>query len=159
MKIRLDYVSNSSSSSYVILGERVTGGLDAAKFDSLKKGEEFLVTVRGIGPEGDYVWAVPPDLLMDCDMHQIDFSKLEVYKARYAIGESGYLNPVKDVFKEDNSDNEYDWKETKEQKKIRKAMEGEGVDASGYRMFSVNRDYACPHDRYEIIRILENQMR
>ena len=69
MKIRNDYVSNSSSSSFMVLGSKYTPNdgwrLTIEDFDNLEDGEMFFAVFPDIG-EGDYVFKITPELMMIC---------------------------------------------------------------------------------------------
>ena len=73
MKVRIDYVSNSSSSSFMVLGSKYTPKdgwtLTIEDFDSLEDDELFFAVYPNIC-EGDYVFKLTPELMMDFDMRQ-----------------------------------------------------------------------------------------
>lgn len=73
MKIRTDYVSNSSSSSFMVLGSKYTpnGGwrLTIEDFDNLEDGEVFFAVYHDIC-DGDFVFKITPELMMDFDMRE-----------------------------------------------------------------------------------------
>ena len=91
MKIRTDYVSNSSSSSFVVLGSQYTPKdghrLTIEDFTELEDDEVFFAVFPNIG-NGDYTFKLSPELMMDFDMREkpisIDMRKDEViiYKIR-----------------------------------------------------------------------------
>ena len=61
MKIRSDYVSNSSSSSFIIIGEKMeTKDFDIESFATLGEDEEFVLVLPNRGSEGDYIFILTP---------------------------------------------------------------------------------------------------
>lgn len=91
MKIRTDYVSNSSSSSFMVLGSKYTPNdgyrLTIDDFDNLEDGEVFFAVYHNIC-DGDYVFKITPELMMDFDMREkpivIDtiHDRVDIYKLR-----------------------------------------------------------------------------
>ena len=73
MKIRTDYVSNSSSSSFMVLGSKYTPNdgwrLTIEDFDNLEDGEAFFVVFPNIC-DGAYVFKITPELMMDFDLRE-----------------------------------------------------------------------------------------
>ena len=73
MKIRSDFVSNSSSSSFMVLGSKYTPNdgwrLTIDDFDNLEDGEMFFAVFPDIC-DGDYVFKLTPELMMDFDMRE-----------------------------------------------------------------------------------------
>ena len=169
MKIRSDFVSNSSSSSFVIFGEKVKTcpdtvivvkgktqitrtverEFDVSAFDSLKEDEAYFIVMRNRGSEGDYIFKLTPELMMDCDMHQIDFSKLDIYKAKFYMTEGGYLHKTSDF--DDDGSRYYEDGEGS----LMDDMKKDGVPMDGLRMFKFNKDYSNPSMRPEILDELE----
>lgn len=91
MKIRADFVSNSSSSSFMVLGSQYTPKdgwrLTIEDFTELEDGEEFFAVFPAIC-DGDYTFRVTPELMMDFDMREKPISidmrknKVIIYKIR-----------------------------------------------------------------------------
>ena len=168
MKIRMDYVSNSSSSSFIIFGEKVKTGpdtvivvkgktkitrtvereFDVSAFDNLKEDEAYFIVLKNRGSEGDYIFKLTPELMMDCDMHQIDFSKLDIYKAKFYMTEGGYLHKTSDF--DDDS-----WYYEDGESSLMDDMKNDGVLVDGLRMFKFSKDYGNPKMRPAILDELE----
>ena len=169
MKIRMDYVSNSSSSSFVVFGEKVKTGpdtvivvkgktkitrtiereFDVSAFDNLKEDEAYFIVLKDRGSEGDYIFRLTPEFMMDCDMHQIDFSKLEIYKAKFYMTEGGTLYHASN-YSEDSSSYDYD-----DEDGLREKMKKDGIAIDEMKMFRFDKDYGNPSSHSEILEELE----
>ena len=160
MKIRSDYVSNSSSSSFIIIGEKMENkDFDIESFATLGEDEEFVLVLPNRGSEGDYIFILTPELLMDCDMHQIDLSKasFKVLKMKYYITEGGYLYKAS-KFKKSSTDEWYDTDGDDEN--LDKKCRSDGMEfPAGSKMFRFSKDYGNPRERSEILEEIETALK
>jgi hypothetical protein len=131
MKIRNGFVSNSSSSSFVIIGKRISTPLKA-----LQSGKKVLVYVDGGGTSGEAEdWAMFLD------------------KETYAILQgSKWFNRMNDVEYwevEDGVATEYDSKSGEEMM----VVENDVVDET---FFGFRRDYSSPNNKKQLLQFLED---
>lgn len=174
MKVRTDFVSNSSSSSFVIFGNKVEVGsnsvvtiygktsvtqyvdygFDASKFDELGPDEAYFIILRNCGSEGDYIFKLTPELLMDCDMHQIDMSKMFIVRGKFCMTEGGCLYPAS-IY--GSMRNNYDYDEGDDD--LNNMVARAGISVDGLKMFRFYKDYGNPTERTEIIQSLEREMK
>ena len=151
MKIRSDYVSNSSSSSFIIIGEKMeTKDFDIESFATLGEDEEFVLVLPNRGSEGDYIFILTPELLMDCDMHQIDLYKFDIIRVKFYMTEGGNIHSGIE-FDDENSEQLL----IEENKKLKEKIRGDGLPIDGLRIFRYSKDYGNPSDRSEILGELE----
>lgn len=149
MKTRNDYVSNSSSSSFIVVGNRIDKvGLE--DLESLNTGESIFLVLDGCGSDGDYIFEMTPELLMDCDMRHIDFNspKLTKVKGRYVVGEGGYVSAAKGS----TSLEEFD-------AMTAETMRKDGVSLDGMRMYRFRKDWNTPSASSRMIDVLKGYTR
>lgn len=162
MKIRSDYVSNSSSSSFIIIGEKMdVKKFDIEAFDSIGEDEVYLLVLPNRGSEGDYIFALTPEMLMDFDMHQLDLSNgnLPLVKAKYYITEGGYLHKAS-KFKKTSTSDWYDDDDDGDDERLDKKCRSDGMEfPSGCKMFRFSKDYGNPRERSEILEEIETALK
>ena len=141
MKVRTDYVSNSSSSSFIVVGNRIDQ-VSLDDLESLNPEESIFLVLKGYGNDGDYIFELTPELLMDCDMRHIDFNspRLTKVKGRYVVGEGGYVSSAKGSTSTDDFD-----------VPTIEAMRKDGVPLDGMRMYRFNKDWDTPSASSDII--------
>ena len=154
MKIRIDYVSNSSSSSFVIFGSKVEAkDFNVDSFSDLKDDEAFLLVLPRRGSDGDYIFELTPDLLMDMDLHQLELAKggsaVSIIKVKYYVTEGGSIHSA---IAFNDQDNVY-WTD---EDKLSTISRCDGLEIpSGCKMFRFSKDYGTPKDRLEVLEELE----
>ena len=144
MKTRTDFVSNSSSSSFIILGNKVdtSKGFFIDNFSNLPAGDAFFIVLNDAGSEGDYIFPLTPQTLMDFDLRQMDVSNLTVIHGNMYIPEGGSPIPA-----EKYSLDEYAYGYSEE----RKTLKTSGIAIpSGARIFRFFRDYGNPRSISEM---------
>ena len=141
MKMRTDYVSNSSSSSFIVVGNRMDN-VSLDDLETLNPEESIFLVLGGYGNDGDYIFELTPELLMDCDMRHIDFNspRLTKVKGRYVVGEGGYVSSAKGSTSTDDFD-----------ALTSEAMKKDGVSLDGMRMYRFNKDWDTPSASSEMI--------
>ena len=152
MKIRADYVSNSSSSSFVIMGSKVQlpDEVDVSVFDGLPEDQCMVIVEPNAGNEGSYIHMFTPETLMDLHLNNVDFlgSAFDAYKVKYVLIDGS-------VFGADDIkwmlEDKYDWNRSAKHDELRKKMKTEGIPADGCRMFSLYKDYGNPSDKITIM--------
>ena len=157
MKIRSDYVSNSSSSSFVIIGERMdVSQFDIEAFSQLGQDEAYLLVLPNRGCEGDYIFNLTPELLMDFDMHQLDLTKgnIPIIKVKYYCVEGGYVRKASWLDKS-LSDEWYDSDDNMNRK-----LKTDGIALPpDCKMFRFSKDYGTPKDRTTILEVVEDALK
>lgn len=133
MKIRNGFVSNSSSSSFVIIGKKISSPIKA-----LKDGKRVLVYVAGGGTSGEAEdWAMYLD-------HEI-----------YGILQgSHWFNQMEHVEYwevEDDVVTEYDRKSGEEMMIVKNDI----VDKT---VFCFSRDYSSPDNKEQLLKFLEDRI-
>ena len=167
MKIRSDYVSNSSSSSFIVYGDKFIGKLEVSDFETLGSDEAYFIVLKGVGSEGDYIFPVTPEFMMDCDMHQIPLSSdlFDIVKAKYIDNESSMTTGdsyakwmARKYGKSYLTDDSHDWYyDDTVRDKIREQSRGMGLPLDGLKLFQYELDYGSPKYRNEIIEELESR--
>lgn len=167
MKIRSDYVSNSSSSSFIVYGDRFTGKLEVSDLETLGSDEAYFIVLKNVGSEGDYIFSVTPEFMMDCDMHQVPLTSdlFDIVKAKYIGGEASMTTGgsyakwmAKKYGKswlDEGEDPEYFYDDS-ERDKLREQSRGVGLPLDGLKLFHYDLDYGSPKYRNEIIEELES---
>lgn len=167
MKVRTDYVSNSSSSSFIVYGDMFTGKLEVSDLETLGSDEAYFIILKNVGSEGDYIFPVTPEFMMDCDMHQIPLSSdlFDIVVAKYIGGDTSlttgasYANWMarkygKSYLDDDMPEYYYD---DSARDKLREQSRGCGLLLDGLKLFEYDLDYGSPKYKNEIIEELESR--
>ena len=163
MKIRTDYVSNSSSSSFVVYGTKIVAPeKDMTTMDhmagnsyltdvigGLAEDEALYLVLRNAGSEGDYIIKLSAEFIMDCDMHQIDLlndAGFVVIRGKYVMSEGGYMYKASSYTTEDNEYYDEDAYEL-----LQRTASSDGIVLDGMRMFKYYQDYGHPKTSHEAL--------
>lgn len=166
MKIRSDYVSNSSSSSFIVYGDMFIGKLEISNLETLGSDEAYFIVLKNVGSEGDYIFSVTPEFMMDCDMHQISLNSdlFDIVKAKYIGGDTSLTTGAsyaqwmarrydKSYLDDDMPEYYYD---DSARDKLREQSRGCGLLLDGLKLFQYDLDYGSPKYKNEIIEELES---
>lgn len=165
MKIRSDYVSNSSSSSFIVYGDMFTGKLEVSDLETLGSDESYFIVLKNVGSEGDYIFPVTPEFMMDCDMHQVPLTSdlFDIVKAKYIGGDTSLTTGdsyakwmARKYGKSFLDDDSYDYYiDDSARDKIKEQSRGVGLPLDGLKLFQYDLDYGSPKHKNEIIEELE----